>query len=111
MCTYVYSCYPNFHVGVLGPPENLKNVKLNSTHDSLIWDDPQSLLGHENTTYHVVFTSGHLNESFNVRDSSYIYLRQTARDVASVAAWNPVGEGTPSTLDLSESLNGCKNMG
>ena len=107
----MYSCYPHSHVGVLGPPKNLKNVKINSTHDSLIWDDPRSLLGHENTTYRVVFTSGHLNESVIVRDSSYIYLRQTALAVASVTARNPVGEGAMSTLNLSESLNGCKNMG
>lgn len=88
-------------------------MRTNSTHDSLVWDNPPSRLGHENTTYQVELSSRDLKvtEPVSVRVASYIYLRLAALAMASVTAWNPVGEGEMSTLNLSESLNGCKTIG
>lgn len=101
-------CYSNSCVGILGPPRNLRNKKINSTHDSLIWDDPPSLLGHDNTTYQVVLNFRHFIEAVSVSSLRYVYLRRSGPVMASVTSWNPVGEGAMSTLNFS---NGCQNIG
>lgn len=92
---------------------NLTFVENNSTHLTLMWKHPFSQKGHNNTTYEVVLTKGSTIERINVSTENYTFLRPIPSAVfeVNITAWNPVGEGGTTTLNLLRSLENCTSLG
>ena len=97
-------CYTS--AGVLGPPQNLRSVEENSTHLTIQWDDPPSLFGSEDTTYHLVFFLEETATTINANAtlSSYSLLRLSTLTAVQVTTLNPVGEGGKNTLNWNVNI-------
>ena len=103
---------PLFSEGVLGPPENLTFKGHNSTHLTLVWKHPFAVKGHNSTRYELVLTTGSTTVRISVSTESYTLLRPIPSMVfeVNVIAWNPVGQGGTSTLNLLSSLENCTSL-
>ena len=106
-------CVNVLPLDTLGPPMNLHFVEVNSTHISLVWNSPPSLLGHENTSYEVVFKfqGADLINNSTTSSTNCTLLRPAVPVFVSVTVWNPVGRGETSTLNFTKSLRECQTMG
>ena len=94
-------------LGTLTRPTHLRCQQINATHVHLKWNDPPSLLGHENTTYVVLYYLGANVSNTTVNSSSLTFPRPATEVNISVTGWNPVGEGAAAYFDLT----GCQTIG
>ena len=116
--TFVYSSMKNETVilrvqGVLDKPQNLHFLNNNSTHISILWDHPFSLMGHTDTAYEVVLINNdEISKNTTISTKNITLRRPRPLDpFIAVTAWNPVGRGGTGTLNLTNTFKDCENIG
>ena len=106
----------SFHVfycviGVLEKPRIFAFQDENATHIILIWNKPFSWVTPANISYDLSLRRNNISKTIWLTVQNYSLPRPPGGLYATLTPWNPVGEGESTTLNLTDSVLGCDNIG